>query len=219
MCSTHQPHWANKGKRMFQIYFCFSDLWELHWWHAPHRRPQCSFLLILFPFCIALLSPCFSIFMDGFPLPGNTYLLSFTLYPCEWQRQKRWLLEWKVMWDLIPQTRSVFLLTSRQCVFWSTRQSPLVSNPLNIQLRKRCYCGRKEYFWRLIMGGSPLSIPQHMWVIGLNMRQTGSCPHGLLLACPLCPLRLVSRFPIVGWPHSQQLVLRDPAEVLHWESG
>lgn len=26
MCSTHQPHWANKGKRMFQIHFCFSFL-------------------------------------------------------------------------------------------------------------------------------------------------------------------------------------------------
>lgn len=56
MCSTHQPHWANKGKRMFQIYFCFSYLSEPNCWHvsqiSTHRCLLFNFLSGSLPFSL-----------------------------------------------------------------------------------------------------------------------------------------------------------------------
>lgn len=79
MCSTHQPHWANKGKRMFQIYFCFSYLSQPNSWCVAQVSTHCSVIIILFTPGSPSLFPYFPMFMGGFQLQGNMCLLYCTL--------------------------------------------------------------------------------------------------------------------------------------------
>lgn len=77
MCSTHQPHWANKGKRMFQIYFCFSYLSSPNSWYVSRISTWYLLITIRFPFWIFL--PAFPYSWMDF---SSKVMCTFCVLPC-----------------------------------------------------------------------------------------------------------------------------------------
>lgn len=112
MCSTHQPHWANKGKRMFQIYFCSSYLSEPNGWHVS----QIGTHLIIIRFPLGLFPFSWLFCIHGCALaPGTSWVFPslFRVWKAGVMISLMKVKRWKVTWGFIKWLHSMCACSPR----------------------------------------------------------------------------------------------------------
>ena len=165
MCSTHQPHWANKGKRMFQIYFCFSYLSQPNSWHVPQISIRYSLIIILFPLWITCPPHAFPYSWMDF---SSKVTCAFCILPCLLSNSKGGTGDFSnEKWRRTLSNRlALFLYLTLESMNFKYKPLPQRESCWIFQLRKQFYHnGLNIYFyWSIVELYYPLNIDLQCYV-------------------------------------------------------